>query len=119
MVSIAGTNISDHRAGINVISSNQILVLFDIIKGIIATILGNYALPPMVRYFIGLIQPAFRINPSTEEIIIITVFFFITLYTYHIITNKIIKALVTIFLFVPIILMLLSFFTILKVPLPF
>ncbi len=100
-------------------ASNQILVLLDLIKGVIALICGNLALPPLVRYLIGLIQPAFLVIMDLNKIISIGVLILITIYCFHKIDNKIIKALVAIFLFVPVLLMLLSFYTVLKVPLPF
>lgn len=100
-------------------ASNRILIILDLIKGVIAVVCGNLALPPLVRYLIGLIQPAFQISMSLDKSIIIILFLLITIFSYHKTDNKIIRALVVIFLFVPVILMLLSFFSVLSVPLPF
>lgn len=100
-------------------ATNQALLILDLIKGVIAIVLGNIGLPPLVRYLIGVIQPSFQSGISQEKLVISLVCLLIMGYTYHKTDNKIIRALVAIFLFVPIILMLLSYFSILKVLLPF
>jgi hypothetical protein len=104
---------------LQVSSTNQTLLVIDLIKGLITILLGNIGLPPLVRYLIGVIQPALAIPLIMEKMGISVVCLVIALYTFHNTKNKIIRALVAICLFVPIILMLLSYFTVLKVPLPF
>ncbi|MFH0968421.1 MAG: hypothetical protein V1862_12130 [Methanobacteriota archaeon] len=100
-------------------ATNKTLLILDLIKGLIATIFGNIGLPPLVRYLIGIIQPALATPLIMEKMGISAICLVITIYAYHKTRNKIIRALVVVFLFVPIILMLLSYFTVLKVPLPF
>lgn len=100
-------------------ATNRALLTLDIVRGIIALICGNIGLPPLVRYGIGIIEPFYLVPMTMEKLGISVVCLIIALYTYHTNNNKIIKALVVIFIFVPIILMLLSFFSVLKVPLPF
>jgi hypothetical protein len=102
-----------------VTASNRALIVLDILKGIIATIFGNIGLPPVVRYGIGVIDPAHQIPIIPQTFALPFICLIITIFTYHKIENKIIRALVVILLFVPILLMLLSYFSILKVPLPF
>lgn len=100
-------------------ATNKTLLILDLIKGLIAIIAGNIGLPPLVRYLMGFIQPAMAIPIDTQKMVISIVCLIITIILYHTTGNKIIRALVAIFLFVPVILMLLSYFTVLKVPLPF
>lgn len=100
-------------------ATNKTLLILDLIKGLIAIIFGNIGLPPLVRYLTGVIQPALASSLVLEKMGVSAICLVITIYAYHKTGNKIIRALVAIFLFVPIILMLLSNFTVLKVPLPF
>ncbi len=100
-------------------ATNRTLIILDLIKGLIAIISGNIGLPPLVRYLIGIIQPSFQMVVDQNTLIISLVCICITVVCYHKTDSKIIKALIVIFLFVPELLMLLSYFTVLKVPLPF
>jgi hypothetical protein len=100
-------------------ATNNILLILDMIKGLIAIILGNIGLPPMVRYLIGILQPTMAVPLVMDKMGISVVCLIFTIYAFHKTHSKIIRALVTLCLFVPIILMLLSYFTVLKVPLPF
>ena len=100
-------------------ATNRTLLILDIIKGLIAVISGNIGLPPLVRYLIGIIQPTLATPFIIERMGISTVCLIITIYAYHKTDSRFIRALVAILLFVPVILMLLSYFMVLKVPLPF
>ena len=100
-------------------TTNRTLLILDLIKGLIAIVFGNIGLPPLVRYLIGIIQPALATPLIMEKMGTSAVCLLITIYAYHKTGNKIIRVLVAIFLFVPVILMLLSYFTVMKVPLPF
>lgn len=100
-------------------ATNRALLILDLIKGVIAIIAGNIGFPTLVLYLIGILQPARQISITTEKALITTMCLVVTLYCFHKTMNKVIKALVVIFIFVPIILMLLSYFAVLKVPLPF
>ncbi len=99
-------------------ATNRVLLILDIIKGIIAVLFGNIGLPPLVRYLIGMIQSV-QIQLETNTLIISLVCLLITVVAYHKTENKIIKALVVICLFVPVLLIFLSYFTVMKVPMPF
>ncbi len=99
-------------------ATNRVLLILDIIKGIIAVLFGNIGLPPLVRYLIGMIQSV-QIQLETNTLIISFVCLLITVVAYHKTENKIIKALVVICLFVPVLLIFLSYFTVMKVPMPF
>ncbi len=100
-------------------ATNRTLLILDIIKGVIALVFGNIALPPLVMYLIGIIQPTLATPLVMEKMGVTIVSLIITIYAFYKTDSKIIKALVVILLFVPIILMLLSFYSVLKVPLPF
>ena len=100
-------------------ATNRALLILDLIKGLIAVIAGNIGLPVLVLYLIGILQPARQIPITTERAIITAICLIVTIYCFHKTNNKVIKALVVIFLFIPIILMLLSYFAVLKVPMPF
>lgn len=100
-------------------ATNRSLLVLDILKGIIALIFGNIGLPPLVLYAIGIVQPMHRIPMTTEKLGVSIFCLVIAIFAYHSTNSKIIKALVVIFIFVPLILMLLSFFAVMKVPLPF
>lgn len=100
-------------------ATNRALLILDIIKGIVAVIFGNIGLPPLVLYGIGIIQPERQVPITTDTFGLSVICLVIAIYAYHTTKNKIIKALVAIFIFVPVILMLLSFFAVMKVPLPF
>ena len=99
-------------------ATNRVLLILDIIKGIIAVLFGNTGLPPLVRYLIGMIQSV-QVQLETNTLIISLVCLLITVVAYHKTENKIIKALVVICLFVPVLLIFLSYFTVMKVPMPF
>ena len=99
-------------------ATNRVLLILDIIKGIIAVLFGNIGLPPLVRYLIGIIQSV-QIQLETNTLIISLVCLLITVVAYHKTENKIIKALVVICLFVPVLLIFLSYFTVMRVPMPF
>ena len=100
-------------------ATNQTLLILDLIKGLIAILFGNIGLPPLVRYLISIIQPAQAVPFVMEKMEITAICLIIAIYAYHKTKNQIIRALVVICLFVPIILMLLSYYTVLNVPLPF
>jgi TM2 domain-containing membrane protein YozV len=102
-----------------VTATNNTLIIIDIIKGFAAIICGNIGIPPLLLYIIGVIQPALQIPFIFENILLSSLCLLITIYAYHTTRNKIIRALVVIGIFVPVILMLLSYFSVLKVPLPF
>jgi len=99
-------------------ATNRVLLILDIIKGIIAVLFGNIGLPPLVRYLIGMIQSV-QVQLETNTLIISLFCLLITVVAYHKTENKIIKALVVICLFVPVLLIFLSYFTVMKVPMPF
>ena len=99
-------------------ATNRVLLILDIIKGIIAVLFGNIGLPPLVRYLIGMIQSV-QVQLETNTLIISLVCLLITVVAYHKTENKIIKALVVICLFVPVLLIFLSYFTVMRVPMPF
>nr|WP_319539032.1 hypothetical protein [uncultured Methanospirillum sp.] len=99
-------------------ATNRVLLILDVVKGIIAVLFGNIGLPPLVRYLIGMIQSV-QIQLETNTLIISLVCLLITVVAYHKTENKIIKALVVICLFVPVLLIFLSYFTVMKVPMPF
>jgi len=99
-------------------ATNRVLLILDVVKGIIAVLFGNIGLPPLVRYLIGMIQSV-QVQLETNTLIISLVCLLITIVAYHKTENKIIKALVVIGLFVPILLIFLSYFTVMKVPMPF
>ncbi|WP_319579520.1 hypothetical protein [uncultured Methanospirillum sp.] len=99
-------------------ATNRVLLILDVVKGIIAVLFGNIGLPPLVRYLIGMIQSV-QVQLETNTLIISLVCLLITVVAYHKTENKIIKALVVICLFVPVLLIFLSYFTVMKVPMPF
>ncbi len=99
-------------------ATNRTLLFLDIVKGVIAVVLGNIGLPPLVRYLIGMIQSV-PIQLETNTLIVSLVCLLITGFVYHKTDSKIIKALVIICLFVPVLLIFLSYFTVMKVPMPF
>jgi hypothetical protein len=103
----------------SVSATNRILLILDIIKGVIAVLFGNIGLPPLVRYLIGILQGSGPAQIQTNTQVISLVCLLITIIAYHKIENKIIKALVIICLFVPVLLISLSYFTVMKVPMPF
>lgn len=100
-------------------ATNRVLLILDLIKGLIAIVAGNIGLPVLVQYLIGVLQPARQIQVTTEKTAITVICLVITIYCFHNTESKVIKALVVILLFIPIILMLLSYFAVLKVPMPF
>lgn len=99
-------------------ATNRVLLVLDLIKGVIAVLFGNIGLPPLVRYLIGMIQSA-QVQLETNTLIISLVCLLIAIVAYHKTENKIIKALVVICLFVPVLLIFLSYFIVMKVPMPF
>lgn len=103
----------------SVSATNRALLTLDIIKGIIAVIFGNIGLPPLVRYLIGMLQGSGPAQIQTNTLVISLVCLLITIIAYHKTENKIIKAFVIICLFVPVLLIFLSYFTVMKVPMPF
>ncbi|PWR70006.1 hypothetical protein [Methanospirillum lacunae] len=100
-------------------ATNRILLILDIIKGVIAVLFGNIGLPPLVRYLIGMLHGSGPVQIQTNTLVISLVCLLITIVAYHKTENKIIKALVIICLFVPVLLIFLSYFTVMKVPMPF
>jgi hypothetical protein len=102
-----------------VTATNRALLILDIIKGVIGIIAGNIGFPTLILYLIGMLQPARQIPITTEKALITALCLVVTLYCFHSTGNKVIKALIVILIFVPLILMLLSYFAVLKVPLPF
>ena len=99
--------------------SNHLLLFLDLMKGLISIVLGNIGIPPLIRYLIGMMQPSFQSIITQDTLLVSAVYLLIAGYLYHIIKSKIIKAVVVICLFIPIILLLFSYFSVLKVPLPF
>ncbi len=93
--------------------------MLDLIKGIIAIITGNISFPPLILSLISLMDPKRQSIFTTESILIIVLGLAITVVCFYKTGNKVIKALIVIGIFVPLILMLLSYFQVLSVPLPF
>ncbi|MDD1729945.1 MAG: hypothetical protein LUQ50_12860 [Methanospirillum sp.] len=100
-------------------ATNRTLLVLDIVKGIIAVFFGNIGLPPLVRYLIGMIQASGTVQIQTNTLMISLVCLLITALAYHKTENKIIKALVIICLFIPVLLIFFSYFSVMKVPMPF
>lgn len=100
-------------------ATNRALLVLDLIKGIVAIIAGNISFPPLILYLISLMDPKGQSTLTTQSILFIVLGLAITAICFHKTGNKVIKALIVICIFVPLILMLLSYFQVLSVPLPF
>ena len=100
-------------------ATNRALLALDLIKGIIAIIAGNISFPPLILSLISLMDPKRETILTTESVLIIILGLVVTAFCFHKTGNKVIKALIVIGIFVPLILMLLSYFQVLSVPLPF
>ena len=100
-------------------ATNRALLMLDLLKGAVAVVAGNIALPPLVLFLVGTFRPAHQTAVPTGQILLTVVCLIIAGYCFHKTVSKIIRFLVVICIFIPVILMLLSYFAILTVPLPF
>lgn len=114
-----GNYIGDRGKDLIVNATNRALLILDLLRGLVAVIFGNFGVPTLVRYLVGTMYPPMATPLVAEKLVLSVICLLIAGYAYHATKNKIIRALVAIFIFVPVILMLLSFFTVMKVPLPF
>jgi len=98
--------------------TNHTLVILDIIKGLIAVVAGNIGLPTVIRYLADIIRSS-EIPILSSSLLTGLICLLIMFLAYHKTRNKIIRALVIACLFIPVLLILLSYFTVLKVPVSF
>ncbi|HWQ67019.1 MAG TPA: hypothetical protein VN372_09125 [Methanospirillum sp.] len=100
-------------------AGNGILIIIDLILGLVAVIAGNLGFPALTRYLAGSFIFHQYVAMSSTEGLMILLCLVIAVYCYHKVKSKIIRMAVIILIFVPVILMLLSYFSVVKLSLPF